>query len=80
MPRQSDLRFTFAVLGGEAAPAFEVIEFDLEEGLSETFLLDLKLSSTDPLIDLAQFTLWHGQQQVEIELRVSHPTQRFYVT
>ena len=34
MPRQSDLRFTFEPLQGDA---FEVVEFTLEEGLSQPF-------------------------------------------
>ncbi|HCF3623446.1 TPA: type VI secretion system tip protein VgrG [Pseudomonas aeruginosa] len=63
MPTQSDLRFTFVV--GKAD--FEVVEFTLEEGLSENYRLDLALSSFDAAIDFAQvldqpahFTLWQG--------------------
>ncbi|WP_437437001.1 hypothetical protein, partial [Pseudomonas aeruginosa] len=37
MPTQSDLRFTFVV--GDVD--FDVVEFTLEEGLSETYRLDL---------------------------------------
>ena len=38
MPRQSDLRYTFEPSGGAD---FEVIEFKLDEGLSQPFKLDL---------------------------------------
>ncbi|TWR86189.1 hypothetical protein FJD38_21315 [Pseudomonas saxonica] len=34
MPRQSELRFTFEPLQGDV---FEVVEFTLEEGLSQPF-------------------------------------------
>ncbi|WJV25583.1 type VI secretion system tip protein TssI/VgrG [Pseudomonas chlororaphis] len=63
MPAQSDLRFTFAV----GKTAFEVIEFTLDEGLSEGYCLTLELASFDPAIDFGQvldqsahFTLWQG--------------------
>ncbi|MFK1437564.1 contractile injection system protein, VgrG/Pvc8 family, partial [Pseudomonas aeruginosa] len=63
MSTQSDLRFTFVV--GDVD--FDVVEFTLEEGLSETYRLDLALSSFDPAIDFGQvldqpahFTLWQG--------------------
>ncbi|MNJ06268.1 hypothetical protein D3C77_03500 [compost metagenome] len=66
MPRQSDLRFTFQPLASEAQ--FEVIDFDLEEGLSQPFRLALTLSSHDPdiafaglLDNPARFTLWQGE-------------------
>ena len=69
MPPQSDLRFTFALEGNPAL--FDVIEFELEEGLSQPFRLTLKLSSHDPNIDFAGlldkaalFTLWHGEHPV----------------
>ncbi|WP_020202195.1 type VI secretion system Vgr family protein [Cupriavidus sp. WS] len=68
MARQSDLRFTFAVIGGES---FDVVEFTLREALSETFVLELDLASTNPAVDFAQvldrsalFTLWHGAKPV----------------
>ncbi|POA16943.1 hypothetical protein C1886_24500 [Pseudomonas sp. FW300-N1A1] len=48
MPRQSDLRFTFELLQGDA---FEVVEFELEEALSQPFKLTLDLASHDPAID-----------------------------
>ena len=67
MPSQSDLRFTFTV--GETE--FEVIEFTLDEGLSESYQLALELASRDPAIDFskildapAHFILWHGEQPV----------------
>ncbi|MEG9860094.1 hypothetical protein [Stenotrophomonas sepilia] len=50
MPTQSDLRFTFVV--GDVD--FDVVEFTLEEGLSETYRLDLALISFDPAIDFGQ--------------------------
>ncbi|SNS21269.1 contractile injection system protein, VgrG/Pvc8 family, partial [Pseudomonas japonica] len=67
MPAQSDLRFTFT-----AGPdAFEVVEFRLSEGLSETFLLDVDLSCSNPAIDFGQvldrpalLTIWQGGQEV----------------
>ncbi|SAK76014.1 Rhs element Vgr protein [Caballeronia pedi] len=64
MPRQSDLRFTFEPASGVA---FDVLEFDLKEALSEIFELTLELSSADPAVDFgkmldqpALFTLWRG--------------------
>ncbi|WP_343665180.1 type VI secretion system Vgr family protein [Paraburkholderia tropica] len=64
MPRQSDLRFTFEPASGLQ---FDVLEFDFNEALSETFSLRLKLSSINPAVDFAQildqpalFTLWRG--------------------
>lgn len=41
MPSQSDLRFTFDLIGREPHDRFEVIEFELREALSETFLLSV---------------------------------------
>jgi len=67
MPTQSDLRFTFNVGNTD----FEVIEFTLEEGLSELYHLDLALSSFDAAVDFAQildqpahFTLWQGSAPI----------------
>ncbi|WP_268960786.1 contractile injection system protein, VgrG/Pvc8 family, partial [Zestomonas carbonaria] len=67
MPRQSDLRFTFAPASGD----FEVISFELDEGLSMPFRLTLELSSRDPAVDFgaildrpALFTLWRGERAV----------------
>ncbi|MDF3840267.1 type VI secretion system tip protein VgrG, partial [Pseudomonas citronellolis] len=50
MPSQSNLRFTFTV--GEIE--FDVIEFTLDEGLSESYQLALELASRDPAIDFAK--------------------------
>ncbi|RQT43464.1 type VI secretion system tip protein VgrG, partial [Burkholderia cepacia] len=50
MAIQSDLRFTFTA-GDES---FEVVEFTLHEGLSETFLLQVELASANPAIDFGQ--------------------------
>ncbi|HBO3623734.1 TPA: type VI secretion system tip protein VgrG, partial [Pseudomonas aeruginosa] len=68
MAHQSDLRFTFRMVDGME---FEVIEFTLDEALSETFRLELDLASPDPAVDFdhvldrpALFTLWRGEQPV----------------
>ncbi|MDH0738169.1 type VI secretion system Vgr family protein, partial [Achromobacter spanius] len=68
MPRLSDLRFTFTPASGVE---FDVIEFTLDEALSETYRLCLELSSVDPAIDFgtlldqpALFTIWRGEQAV----------------
>ncbi|MDN7911494.1 type VI secretion system Vgr family protein [Burkholderia cepacia] len=67
MAIQSDLRFTFTA-GDEL---FEVIEFTLHEGLSETFLLQVELASANPAIDFGEvldrnglLTIWQGGQPV----------------
>ncbi len=67
MPTQSDLRFTFTV-GDES---FEVVEFTLQEGLSETFLLHVDLASAQSSIDFGQvldraalLTIWHADTPV----------------
>ncbi|MCA8353584.1 type VI secretion system Vgr family protein [Burkholderia cepacia] len=64
---QSDLRFTFT--GG--IESFEVVEFTLHEGLSETFLLQVELASANPAIDFGEvldrsgvLTIWQGGQPV----------------
>ncbi|WMD19180.1 type VI secretion system tip protein TssI/VgrG [Achromobacter seleniivolatilans] len=66
--RQSDLRFTFEPICGAA---FDVIEFTLEEALSESYRLCVELSSFDPAVDFgalldqpALFTVWRGSQAV----------------
>ncbi|MDH0092668.1 type VI secretion system tip protein VgrG [Achromobacter mucicolens] len=63
MPTQSNLHFTFAV-GDES---FEVVQFTLQKGLSETFLLEVDLASANAAIDFgrvldraALLTIWHG--------------------
>ena len=68
MPRQSDLRFTFEPLKGDA---FEVVSFTLEEGLSRPFKLELELASHNAAIDFNRvldlaglFTLWRGDTPV----------------
>ena len=67
MPTQSNLRFTFAV-GDES---FEVVGFSLEEGLSETFKLEVDLASAKAAIDFGSvldraslLTIWHGDTPV----------------
>ena len=67
MPAQSDLRFTFSA----GSDDFEVVEFHLREGLSETFRLDVDLACTNPAVDFGEildrpalFTLWQGEQPV----------------
>ncbi|MGV8403062.1 type VI secretion system Vgr family protein, partial [Pseudomonas aeruginosa] len=67
MATQSDFRFTFTV-GNES---FEVVEFTLREGLSETFLLQVDLASINPAIDFGQIldhigllTIWRGDTPV----------------
>ncbi|WP_095156257.1 type VI secretion system Vgr family protein [Pseudomonas sp. Irchel 3E13] len=67
MPAQSDLRFTFT-----AGPDdFEVVEFHLTEGLSETFRLEVDLSCANPAVNFGQvldrpalLTLWQSGQPV----------------
>uniref|UniRef100_UPI0022B4CC59 contractile injection system protein, VgrG/Pvc8 family n=1 Tax=Burkholderia sp. IMCC1007 TaxID=3004104 RepID=UPI0022B4CC59 len=67
MATSSDLRFTFAV-GDEP---FEVVEFTLREGLSETFLLQVELASRNAAIDFGRvldhnglLTIWQGARPV----------------
>src|SRR5690349_5054457 len=67
MPTQSDLCFTFTI-GDEP---FEVVEFTLQEGLSETFLLEVEVASSNPAIDFGEvldraalLTIWHGDTAV----------------
>ncbi|MDH0090943.1 type VI secretion system tip protein VgrG [Achromobacter mucicolens] len=67
MAVQSDLRFIFTA----GADAFEVVEFRLTEGLSETFSLSVELSCANPAIDFGQvldrpalLTIWQGGQPV----------------
>ncbi|WP_348529775.1 hypothetical protein [Pseudomonas sp. BN417] len=50
MAVQSDLRFTF--LAG--SDDFDMVEFHLVEGLSETFKLDVELSCANPAVGFAQ--------------------------
>ncbi|OXI48759.1 type VI secretion system Vgr family protein [Burkholderia aenigmatica] len=67
MLQPTRLSFTFAV-GDES---FEVVEFTLHEGLSETFRLQVELASANPAIDFGQIldrngllTIWQGDQPV----------------
>ncbi|MBF8674293.1 type VI secretion system tip protein VgrG [Pseudomonas fulva] len=69
MPRQSDLRYSFQPLVGDAE--FEVVSFTLKEGISQPFTLELQLISYDHDIDFGQlldkpvlFTLWNGARPV----------------
>ncbi|WP_256829950.1 type VI secretion system Vgr family protein [Pseudomonas sp. Pse1] len=68
MPRQSDLRFTFTPLRGDA---FDVVSFTLDEGLSHPFKLTLELASHNAAIDFNRvldlaglFTIWRGDTPV----------------
>ncbi|WP_255366952.1 contractile injection system protein, VgrG/Pvc8 family, partial [Achromobacter sp. Root83] len=69
MPRLPDVRFTFSP--SAAGVDFEVLEFTLDEALSETFVLRVELSSFDPAVDFgamldqpALFTIWRGEAPV----------------
>ncbi|MFL1552114.1 type VI secretion system Vgr family protein [Pseudomonas sp. D47] len=67
--RQRDLRFTFSVLS--ARTEFEVVEFTLDEAISEPYRLALELASDDHSIDFdlildqpALLTIWQGTTAV----------------
>ncbi|CAG9234437.1 Putative type VI secretion system protein VgrGB [Paraburkholderia tropica] len=69
MPRQSDLRFTLEMCTTRVP--FEVVAFELIEGLSESFKLTVELSSENPAIDFgkvvdqsATLTIWRGETPV----------------
>ncbi|MEN5159889.1 type VI secretion system Vgr family protein [Achromobacter spanius] len=69
MPRISDVRFTFSA--SAAGVDFEVVEFTLDETLSEPFQLRVELSSFDPAVDFgvmldqpALFTIWRADVAV----------------
>ncbi|MDD0974699.1 type VI secretion system Vgr family protein [Pseudomonas fontis] len=69
MSRQSDLRYTFKPLVGDAT--FEVVSFELNEGLSRPFTLSVELSSDEPDVDFGQLldcpvllTIWRGERPV----------------
>ncbi|MBH3361537.1 hypothetical protein [Pseudomonas sp. URMO17WK12:I11] len=51
MPRQSDLRYSFQPLVGDAE--FEVVSFTLKKGISQPFTLELQLISYEHDIDLS---------------------------
>lgn len=66
MPSQSDFRYTFEPLVGNAE--FEVVSFELQEEISAPFTLELELISFEPDIDFGQlldkpivFTIWDGK-------------------
>lgn len=68
MLRQSDLRFTFEPLKGDA---FDVVSFKLDESLSQPFKLTLELASHNAAIDFNNvldlaglFTIWRGETPV----------------
>ncbi|MEN4918003.1 type VI secretion system tip protein TssI/VgrG [Achromobacter spanius] len=69
MPRLSDVRFTFTP--SAVGLDFEVIQFTLDEALSETFQLHVELSSFDAAVDFgavldqpALFTIWRAETPV----------------
>ncbi|MFG0410008.1 type VI secretion system Vgr family protein [Pseudomonas sp. FYR_11] len=69
MPSQSDLRYSFQPLVGKAE--FEVVSFELREGVSMPFKLELKLISFENDVDFGHlldkpvlFTLWDGERPV----------------
>ncbi len=71
MPSQSDLRYSFQPLVGKAE--FEVVSFELREGISMPFELELKLISFENDIDFGHlldkpilFTLWKGEQALSL--------------
>jgi len=66
--RPCGYRFSFTPVNGAA---FDVIEFTLDEALSETYRLSVELSSFDPAVDFgvvldqsASFTIWRGDVAV----------------
>ncbi|WP_409263941.1 type VI secretion system Vgr family protein, partial [Pseudomonas putida] len=69
MPSQSDLRYSFQPQVGKAE--FEVVSFELREGISTPFELELKLISFENDIDFGHlldkpvlFTIWEGGRPV----------------
>ncbi|MDE1139275.1 MAG: contractile injection system protein, VgrG/Pvc8 family [Paraburkholderia tropica] len=68
MPRQSDMKFVFT---SASSVPFDVIKFNLKEGISECFELRLDLVSINPSVDFGQIldrpallTIWHGDMPV----------------
>ncbi len=68
VPRQSDLKFVFT---SASSVPFDVIKFNLKEGISECFELRLDLVSINPSVDFGQIldrpallTIWHGDMPV----------------
>lgn len=89
MPSQSDLRYSFQPLVGQAE--FEVVSFELREGISTTFELELKLISFENDINFghlldkpALFTIWDGERPVRyvhgLVSRFSQAESGFYRT
>ncbi len=69
MPSQSDLRYSFQPLVGDAE--LQVVSFELREGISTPFKLELKLVSFENDIDFGHlldkpvlFTIWEGERPV----------------
>lgn len=66
--QKHSFRFSFGIVGGME---FEVVEFTLDEGLSEPFRLELELASHDASVDFgrvldqpALLTIWHHDAPV----------------
>ncbi|MFK3721587.1 type VI secretion system Vgr family protein [Pseudomonas fulva] len=89
MPSQSDLRYSFQPLVGNAE--FEVVGFELREGISMPFELELKLISFENDIDFGHlldkpvlFTVWEGTRPVRyvhgLVSRLSQAESGFYRT
>jgi len=89
MPSQSDLRYTFEPLVGNAE--FEVVSFKHKEAISTPFTLELELVSFEPNIDFGQlldkpilFTIWDGERPVRyvhgLVSRFSQGESGFYRT
>ncbi|WPX89349.1 Actin cross-linking toxin VgrG1 [Pseudomonas asiatica] len=89
MPSQSDLRYSFQPLVGKAE--FEVVSFELREGISMPFELELKLISFENDIDFGHlldkpvlFIIWDGERPVRyvhgLVSRFSQAESGFYRT
>ena len=89
MPSQSDLRYSFQPLVGNAE--FEVVSFELREGISTPFELELTLISFENDIDFGHlldkpvlFTMWQGERPVRyvhgLVSRFSQAESGFYRT
>ena len=89
MPSQSDLRYTFEPLVGNAE--FEVVSFELKEAISTPFSLELELVSFEPDINFGElldkpvvFTMWDDEGPVRyvhgLVSRFSQGESGFYRT
>ncbi|MGN8258691.1 type VI secretion system Vgr family protein [Pseudomonas sp. SMSB3] len=89
MPSQSELRYSFQPLVGDAE--FEVVSFELKEGISTPFQLELTLISFENDIDFGHlldkpvlFTIWDGERPVRyvhgLVSRFSQAESGFYRT